>query len=383
MHMPDSTKPKKPRKDLPVRLHAKGSYIWRHQGKDYYLGSDPELAIEEYLRINESVRAGKGLPTVDADGLTLLELVERFDEAKLRRVKTGELSEATYRDYEKAAKRLLAATDGYRIVEQMRPTDFDEIRSKLAIGLSPVSLGNLIQRCRVIFKWGWDSGLLDKPARFGVSFSKPSKRAVRTHRNEHELKHGLKMWEPAEIKTLLESANVHMAAMIHLALNCAFEPHDLQKLPLSVLPDLRRTESYLAFPRPKTAMPRRAWLWPETRKAITASRKARPKSKTDDAKALLFITKYGHAWGNGINHFPISQEFRKLSIETDTYRKGVGFLGFRHAFATIAGDTGDQIAVDTVMGHVPAADDMRAVYRRSVSDERIKAVCEAVRDWLG
>ena len=63
-------------------------------------------------------------------------------------------------------------------------------------------------------------------------------------------------------------------------------------------------------------------------------------------------------------------------------RKGLNFYALRHTFETIAGDSRDQIAVDFIMGHPPAANDMAAVYRRRLNDSRLLEVVEFVRRWL-
>jgi integrase len=189
------------------------------------------------------------------------------------------------------------------------------------------------------------------------------------------------MFEADEIRAMLEAAGVQLKAMILLGINAAYEPHDLQKLPFAALPDLDGTDDrWLTWPRPKTGIKRKAWMWPETAEALRSYLQSRPHPKEKAADHLVFITKYGQAWGNSMNHFPVSQEFRKLAQEAGVYRPSVGFLGLRHAFETIAGDTGDQVAVDMVMGHDRA--DMASIYRERVKDERIQKVCDAVRQWI-
>jgi hypothetical protein len=54
-------------------------------------------------------------------------------------------------------------------------------------------------------------------------------------------------------------------------------------------------------------------------------------------------------------------------------------FALRHTFQTIAGDSKDQVAVDHIMGH--ARDDMASVYRERISDERLRAVTECLRNW--
>jgi integrase len=58
----------------------------------------------------------------------------------------------------------------------------------------------------------------------------------------------------------------------------------------------------------------------------------------------------------------------------------LGFYTLRHTFRTVADESKDQPAVDHIMGHeVPH---MSAIYRETISDERLKAVTEHVRSWL-
>ncbi len=63
-------------------------------------------------------------------------------------------------------------------------------------------------------------------------------------------------------------------------------------------------------------------------------------------------------------------------------RPGLGFYALRHTFQTVAEGARDLAAVQSIMGHAAAANDMSAVYRERVDDERLLAVTQHVRKWL-
>jgi integrase len=144
-------------------------------------------------------------------------------------------------------------------------------------------------------------------------------------------------------------------------------------------------------------------LWPETVEALRAAIAERPKAKDAADDGLAFVTKYGARWsksdtmtveksdlgykvkGNTSN--PVSQEFGKLlkslGIKTNgNKRDGLNFYALRHTFATIAGESRDQVSVNAIMGHSPASNDMASVYRERIGDDRLRAVVEHVRSWL-
>ncbi len=65
-------------------------------------------------------------------------------------------------------------------------------------------------------------------------------------------------------------------------------------------------------------------------------------------------------------------EFKKLLKELEFHRAGIGFYSLRRTFETQAGDTLDQPAVDVVMGHTPAQNDMSGgLSPGRVNDDRL------------
>jgi integrase len=141
-----------------------------------------------------------------------------------------------------------------------------------------------------------------------------------------------------------------------------------------------RLVSDLDFPRPKTAVERRAKLWTETIVSLRSSIADRPPAKHEEDDDLVFITKYGKPWAKSGKSNPISVEFRKLLASLTLYRQGLNFYALRHTFETIASGSRDQVAVNHVMGHADAS--MAAVYREKIEDDRLVAVADHVHDSL-
>src|SRR5262249_49479185 len=148
-----------------------------------------------------------------------------------------------------------------RLVEDLRPDDFAGLRAKLAKGWGPVTLTNVMQRIKSVFKFAADNALISRPVVYGQGFKRPHQKALGRARNEK----GLRMFEAAEIRAMLDAAGVQLRAMILLGINCGFGNNDCGSLPLSAL-DLER--GWVNFPRPKTEVARRCPLWPETVEAL-------------------------------------------------------------------------------------------------------------------
>src|SRR5262249_1101702 len=155
-------------------------------------------------------------------------------------------------------------------------------------------------------------------------------------------------------------------AMLLLGINCGFGNSDCGNLLLSA-GDLQA--GMIDFPRPKTGIPRRCPLWPETVAALKEALARRPAPKKEEHAGLVFLTRRGDSWVTGTTDGPLSREvgklLRKLGING---RAGLGFYTLRHTFRTVADEAKDQPAADYIMGHeVPH---MSSVYHERISDER-------------
>jgi integrase len=368
-------KPAKPYPEFPLTPHPAGYWCKKIRGRLHYFGpwDDPDGALRKYNEQKDALHAGRK-PRDDVGGLTVKKLVNDFLNAKAAARDAGELTRRSWQDYKDACALIIKQFSGSRLVADLDPEDFAAFRSKMAKKWGPVTLGNVIQRIRVVFKFAWDNGLIDRPVRYGQGFKRPSRKVVRIDR----ARKGPKLFTADEIRRLLAAAGTAMRAMILLGINGGFGNADCGHLPLSAV-DL--DAGMIDFPRPKTGIPRRCPLWPETIQAIREASANRPDPKNEGHAGLVFITKYGLPWAKDTADQTLAKEFGKLLRALHINgRTGLGFYTLRHTFRTVADESKDQPAVDFVMGHeVPH---MSSVYRETISDARLKAVADHVRAWL-
>ena len=368
-------KPSKPYPDFPLFPHATGRWAKKIRGQMHYFGpwADPDAALAKYLEQRDALHAGRK-PREATEGVTIKELCNQFLNAKRALVESGELTNRSWQDYKAACDLSISHFGKGRLVADLDPEDFAALRGKMAKKWGPVTLGNVIQRVRVVFKFAWDNGLIDRPVRYGQGFKRPSRKVVRIDR----AKKGPKLFAADEIRRLLAAAGTPTRAMILLGINGGFGNADCGRLPLSAV-DLEG--GMIDFPRPKTGIPRRCPLWAETVQAIREASADRPEPKKEEHAGLVFITKYGLPWAKDTADQTLAKEFGKLLRTLQiSGRKGLGFYTLRHVFRTVADESKDQPAVDFIMGHeVPH---MSSVYRETISDERLRAVADHVRAWL-
>jgi integrase len=194
----------------------------------------------------------------------------------------------------------------------------------------------------------------------------------------HRAEQGPKLLTADEVRRLIATADQPLKAMLLLGINCGFGMADCGKMPLSAL-DL--AGGWADYPRPKTGIPRRCPLWPETVEAIREALAKRRAPEMEEHSALVFLTARGAPWnkdtGGSYAAHKVGGLLHRLGING---RKGLGFYTLRHTFRTVADETKDQPAVDYIMGHeIPH---MSTVYRERIADERLRAVGDHVRAWL-
>ncbi len=178
-------KPAKPRPDFPLFPHAAGVWAKKIRGKMHYFGpwEDPDGALAKYLEQKDALHAGRK-PRTDPGEATVKDAANALLNAKQEAMKSGELSPRTQREYKTACDEVVACFGKTRLLADVGPDDFATLRGKLAAKWGPVRLGNQIQYVRSLFKFAYESGLIDRPVRFGPGFKRPSKKTLRVLRRQ-------------------------------------------------------------------------------------------------------------------------------------------------------------------------------------------------------
>ena len=374
----------KPHPDFPLTRHPRGYWCKKVRGKMSYFGKiadDPqgEKALNLWLDQKDELLAGR-TPRTGA-GTTVEEICNQFLAHKEGLKNSGEITPRSYGEYLATGKRLAKAFGHKTPVDTIVADDFRHLRAGIAKEWGPVRLGNEIQRVRSVFKFAYDSGLIDKPPRFGADFKKPSAKVLRKARAAR----GLRMFEREELLAVLAVATVNAKAMILLGVNCGLGNSDVGGLPSKAL-DLHR--GWLNYARPKTGIDRRIPLWPETITALNAAKGQRHAATDPTHEPLFFISRHGLSYTEvSTNGYRVGQEMTitldKAKIDGKPVKRlGLSFYTLRHTFQTVAEGARDMAAVQAIMGHAASNSDMSATYRERVDDSRLKAVTDHVRGWL-
>ena len=418
--MPEARKkPEKPYPAFPLFAHGNGMWAKRIRGTVRYFGkwADPDAALAKYLAQKDALYAGREPLPVGPDEWTVRDLCNHYLTAKKAAVEAGEITDRSFREYLAACKRLGRVVGADTAVSHLVRDDFTRLRADMAKTWGPVRVLNEIRRVRMIFTWGVAQNILDHLPSYGDGMKRPSAKVLRKNRSAK----GPRMFQAEQIQDLLRIASPTMKAFILLGINCGYGNTDLGRMERSRL-DLKT--GWADYPRPKTGVPRRCPLWPETIKAVKHVLKLRRKRETNPVvpeipaasaeaidhvatpivavgtgtpeapvkapkpklpakkyRKLLFLSVSGRPWQTESGS-PISTIFGRLVRRLGFHRSGLNFYALRHTFQTVAGATKDEPAISAIMGHFAKASDMAAVYREQIGDERLKEVTDHVQKWL-
>jgi integrase len=404
-------KPEKPYPAFPLFAHGNGMWAKRIRGQVRYFGkwADPQAALSKYLAQKDALYAGREPLPVGPDEWTVRDLCNQYLTAKKAAVAAGDITERSFREYLAACKRLARVVGAETAVAHLVREDFSRLRADMAKTWGPVRILNEIRRVRMIFNWGVAQTILDRLPTYGDGMKWPSAKVLRKNRSDK----GLRMFQAEQIRALLAAAGPTLKAMILLGINCGYGNTDMGRMERGHV-DLKT--GWTDYPRPKTGVPRRCPLWPETVKAIRRVLNLRSKRKaplppavavpadgsqeatpiaavgTDTPapavvdvvsvpkkyRKLLFLTTYNGPWEGSV----LSMIFGRLVRRLGFHRPGLNFYALRHTFQTVGSQTKDETAVSAIMGHAPQTSDFSSVYREQIDDQRLRDVTDHVHNWL-
>lgn len=374
---PPRVRPAKPRRDFPLFAHGSGQWAKKVRGRHRYFGrwSDPDAALRLWEAQRDDLLAGRPVRPVAADELLVKDLCNEYLGHKKALLDAGEIAPRTFEEYLAACRRLARVVGSTAPVSHLVREDFARLRADMERTWGPARVLNEIRRVRMVFTYGVGQNLIDHLPLYGDAMKRPSAKTLRKARAAK----GRRMFEARQLRALIQAAGPTLRTMILLGINCACGNTDVARLERRHL-DLRA--GWADYPRPKTGVPRRARLWPETiaalRQVLRRQAKGQPARRR---RKLVFLTVGGRTWERPTGN-PISTAFGRLAVRVGCWRAGLNFYALRHTFETIGGETTDQKAVDYIMGHGPDSRDMSAVYRERIGDDRLAAVAEHVRAWL-
>ncbi|WP_417739838.1 tyrosine-type recombinase/integrase [Rosistilla oblonga] len=363
-------KPDKPHPAYPLYPHGSGQWAKKVRGKVIYCGpwADPDAALNHWLRVKDEAIAGR--PVSDDSCLRLKQLCNLFLDSKDARVKLGKMTPRSFKDYENACTYMVGFLGGAIPAESLKPADFTRMRLAFPETWSLRTQRNMINTLKTVFNWAYKEDYIDRPVKFGENFAVTLKEESTSTADSPA-----KLFTRAELKALHTAASTPLKAMLLLGLNAAYGNIDCSRL---CQKDVQG--EWLRVPRGKTTEPRRAWLWPETREAIRLAMEARPTPKPDHAE-LVFVTEAGVPFvDRDTKRCNVGKHWRRAKKTVGLERENSGFYAIRHTFATQSEEVSkDFPAIRFVMGHRDST--MSGTYRESISDQRVRDVCESVRDW--
>jgi len=369
-------RPKKPR-GFPLTINPNGQWSKKIDGKTIYFGTweEKDLALQKYYSYINERGESKGESRATTS-ITVGQIAMKFVEYKFTESEQKRISYATARKSRVLIKHFLQAIGIDAPVATLRPIDFTKAKNELGNnGLSIHRISEVIVKVKEMFRWAEQMDFISEVPKFGIDWKGRTKLTL-----EQQKRRESKFLSQQDVQTMMNietSYNRQWKAIILIALNCAYGPKDISDLTFDNIKG-----EYISNHRSKTGIFRKAWLWPETIAAINEylqherprfASKAKP-----EFQDRVFLTSIGNTWVatsknsiySAINRVLLKLKDKRLHI----------FYALRHTFRTIADETGDATAIRTVMGHVDNS--VESHYINHISDERIKRVCEHVREWF-
>ena len=370
----------------PLFVHRNGQWAKKVRGKLYYFGrlSEPDEALTLWLDEKDYLLAGLEPPTYTG-GFTVGELCDEHMTNMKNRMKAGNISLSTVKDYQ-AVRNFLEEAELLNIsIDVLGPIHFKNARQWLSESdYRPKSQKNIIISTKAIFNWGKKMGLCERDINYGPEFVPPDLTAIETEQEENGV---VRFFDRDFILKILDASDARMKVAVLLGINCAFYPGDTAFVTYKHL-HLDAPIPYHDFRRVKTRHKRMAALWPETVAAIQDyTENYRPQSDYSE----VFLSQQGKPYTKEAGCLSFIGAFNRLLEKVGDRPKGVSIGSLRHTYGTVMDLVNDTQMVDLTMGHVAGTVRGRAgksLQRRIYSQfninelKRLKAVADVVHDWL-
>lgn len=309
-------KPPKPFPTFPLFAHDKGYWAKKIAGRQVTFGPwawpDPvayeetwKAALKAYNAHAEAEAMGSVARNKPED-LTLEYLIDAYLTWQHGRQASREITGRMFFD----ARRVLTEFRDYigrdRTIGDLerRPALVHEWRASLEGRLGWHSFNRYQAIAAACFNWAADSnrgGVLGRATPIKGCFEKKAIIHLRRSKRKAAAEHGRRMWEPDELKALIDHSTGMTRVFVLLGYFAAYGNNDLAELPaaeLNLKPDADLPPGWatIHFPRPKTEIDRATVLPPIVVEAITAATAVRRPAAEPRWKPLLFRTEKGYPY---------------------------------------------------------------------------------------
>jgi hypothetical protein len=350
----------------------------------FYFGrwdEDPkgDRAFQAWKLVADDLRAGRKPVMVERvhDGVTCLEIADRFTSYAQGRYRLGEIGVREFGDIRLACmvhfldgageKTTGTELDQPRIIDGRADpvTPLQKVREHLRGRMGVYAFHRNLSKIRHMLKWAHSQGLMVKDLHQHQSLERLSMRLVRREVRLREAEYGVPIYSKSECLRLVGAAADHggpLLAAVLLGLNGGCDAAWLSEVPISAI-DLET--GFVDWVRPKTEELCRFPLWPLTAEAIRQWLPRRPAPKDKQHAGRVFLTVHGNLLVREVVHInedgsigdinpddALGKQFAKVEKRAGiAHRRGRLFKALRRSHATAANTITDRDARRMVMGH--------------------------------
>jgi len=426
------TKPDKPYVGYPLFAHNAGVWAKKINGQLKYYGpwDDPQGALDRYIAERDHHFAGRTPPSSKTSVAAML---DAFMGDKKSRLDTGDLTDATFKEYKATCDVIVATFGKNRDIETLGLGDFGKLRNALAQGKCTCNgtyrLDTLRRRLpeheyRAVREAIREGKATHKTSLglVAVADAEALKAASETGYKWREIK-GLRLTLAnkkcectAKLGPVSLKRRLTVARMVFAFANDQFDRNLRYRKPL-------QSPSKLSILRKERERGKRLYTAAEIRKLVKAADPhlramillgincgfgprdcctlpadavdlkggwhdyPRPKTEVErrcplwpeTVKALKPIMGKREAFnGRAWDRWTVAREFTRLADKCKV--RNLGHYSLRRTFETIGGTAEvNQAVIDSIMGH--SRQDMASVYRQKVFDEMLRKCTDHVRAW--